>query len=327
MLQKIKKFLRENKATQSFYARLRTTRDNRIRRQRLRGSFSFDDRSKHQKKACIILAGYKRDVWEDVFGRIKIYLPDDIDFCVITSGKLDGYLQQLCKENGWSYLSTKRNCVSLAQNIAINLFPDAEYIYKLDEDIFVTEGMFDTLYETCLKVEKESFFDVGFVAPLIPINGFAHTEVLKYLGLIDTYTELFERPHISTDNDNMVVGNSKVAQFFWGEGGYVPKIDTLNSRLYKEEFDFTVCPTRFSIGAIMFPRKTWEDMGLFKVEPGNCLGLDETQLCEFCVSQSRAMIVSKNCLVGHLSFGPQNKDMLDYYKENRIMFSVENEVE
>lgn len=310
------------KKDSKLYSLLKNIKISHENNKRLKGKYNFINRSGNNEKLCIILAGYKSIVWDDVFARIKKYLPNDIDFCVITSGKTDSKLKILCEENKWSYISTKRNCVSLAQNIAINLFPKAKYIYKLDEDIFINENLFQTLWYTYEKVSEESFYEVGFVAPIIPINGFAHTELLKYLGLVDTYTRLFERPHVSTDNDNMVVGSAEAAKFFWGEGGYVPQIDEINRMLQQEKFNYVVCPVRFSIGCIMFPRKTWEDMGMFKVESGSCLGLDETQLCEFCVSRSRVMVVSKNCLAGHLSFGPQNKEMLEYYENNRSRFSL-----
>lgn len=320
MIFEIKQAIRKNARLHDFLKTLFTKRETY---KRSNGKYLFDDRSNNGEKLCIILSGYKEVVWEDVFGRIKKYLPEDIDFCIVTSGMVDDKLRELAKANNWSYLSTQRNCVTLAQNIAINLFPQAKYIYKLDEDIFINEGFYENLWNTFNRVKEESFYNIGFVAPLIPINGFAYTEVLKCLGLIDKYKELFQKPCISADGSNPVVCNPEVAKFFWGEGGYVPKIDEINRKLQAKPFDYTVCPIRFSIGAIMFPRETWEDMGYFKVEAGNCLGLDEIQLCEFCVSRSRVMIVSKNCCVGHMSFGPQNKEMIEYYKHHRERFSVE----
>lgn len=319
----VKKFMRKGKVTKAFYDWLRVVRDDKVHTERLKGKYEFDNRSKSSEKLCIILSGYKEIVWEDVFGRIKNYLPGNIDFCIITSGIVNDELRAIAKKNNWSYLSTQRNCVTLAQNIAINLFPQARYIYKLDEDIFINKGFYEILWNTYNRVREESFYNIGFVAPLIPINGFTYIEVLKHLGLIDKYEELFQKPYISAEGTNPVVCNPEVAKFFWGEGGFVPKIDEINTTLQKEPFDYMACPIRFSIGAIMFPRETWEDMGYFKVEAGNCLGLDEIQLCEFCVSRSRVMIVSKNCCVGHMSFGPQNREMIEYFTAHRDRFKAE----
>ena len=48
------------------------------------GTHDFIDRSKGYEKLCIILAGYKPTLWEDVFGRLAAFIPDDIDVCIMT---------------------------------------------------------------------------------------------------------------------------------------------------------------------------------------------------------------------------------------------------
>lgn len=323
-MNEIKIALRQSSLTKELYKKMRAYRDNRVYKKRLSGKFSFDNRSKNQEKLCIILAGYKEAVWDDVFGRLEKFLPDDIDFCVITSGKVNDRLRELCRKNNWSYISTKRNCVTLAQNIAIEQFKSAKYIYKLDEDIFVTKKFFETLYETYERVEKDTYFKIGFVAPLIPINGYAHVRVLEKFGVKDDYIRRFGPPACSGDLGQKITLDPEIAKFFWGAGGVFPKIDEANDFCLNSEFDYTICPVRFSIGAIMFPRSTWEDMKGFEVESGNCLGLDETQLCSFCMLNSRVIIVSENSLVGHLGYGPQNKEMITYYSENRNMFELRN---
>ena len=104
---------------------------------------------------CMILAGYKMFCADVIFDRIKKFVPKDVDVCILSSGKYSEELSELAKKNNWSYLSTKRNNVSLIQNIAIKLHKDAEYIYKLDEDVFVTRNYFKTLFDTMKKLEKE----------------------------------------------------------------------------------------------------------------------------------------------------------------------------
>ena len=109
-------------------------------KKKLNGKFIFEDRKKDFSKVCIVLAGYKPFLYNAIFGRIKKFIPEDIEVCIVSSGKYDNELSIIAEENNWSYLSIKKNCVTLAQNIAINLFKNAEYIYKLDEDIFVTDN-------------------------------------------------------------------------------------------------------------------------------------------------------------------------------------------
>lgn len=63
---------------------------------------------------------------------------------------------------GWSYLATSDEDISLAQNLAIERLAEATIIYKIDEDVFVSEGFFDSLLAGYLRVRSESEFALGF---------------------------------------------------------------------------------------------------------------------------------------------------------------------
>ena len=64
---------------------------------------------------------------------------------------------------------------------------DAEFIYKLDEDIFITENYFSILKETYNNVLNDNNFNIGFIAPLIPINGYGYSVILNKLNLSKLY--------------------------------------------------------------------------------------------------------------------------------------------
>ena len=110
----------------------RAIKKEKDKKRRVKGKYTFINRKKDSEKLCIILAGYKQFLWEDVFGRIEKYVPKDIDVCIVSSGLYSEELAKIAEKNDWSYLSVKQNKVSLAQNIAINLFEKATMIYKLD---------------------------------------------------------------------------------------------------------------------------------------------------------------------------------------------------
>ena len=110
----------------------------------------------------------------------------------------------------------------------------------------------------------------------------------------------------------------------WGEGDIVPSIDELNLRFQKDALDERVCAMRFSIGAILFQRSFWEEMGHFAVRGGNGMGSDEVQLCQYCTVNNRPIMVSENVVVGHLSFGKQNETMKNYFMNNIELFSISN---
>ncbi|MBQ3451999.1 MAG: hypothetical protein IJG32_07020, partial [Selenomonadaceae bacterium] len=112
------------------------------------GKNIFIDRRKNSNYLLMILAGYKSFLYEDVFARVKAFTPKHFDVCVISSGLFDETLNKIAAENDWSYLSTIENNMPLIQNLTIMLHPQAKFIYKMDEDIFITEGVFDTLMKT-----------------------------------------------------------------------------------------------------------------------------------------------------------------------------------
>ena len=142
-------------------------------RMRCVGKFKLEDRRHHSDTMVIILSGYKAQVWDVLYDRINRFAPKDADVCIVSSGLYSERLSEIAKQYGWSYLSTKKNKLTLALNIAIRQFEDAQYIFKLDEDIFVTEHFFTDLKAKLLEAESaESLYDPCFVAPLIPINGF-----------------------------------------------------------------------------------------------------------------------------------------------------------
>ena len=285
-------------------------------KQRMNCHYDFKNRSKGLEKMVLMLSGYKDYLYDPVFRRFKEHLPEDIDVCIITSGKFVDEIDQLCEKEGWSYLSTKENHVSLVQNVAISLHPNARYIYKLDEDIFICEGFFERMMRAYVHA-KEGQYEPGVMAPLIPVNGYGHVRVLEKLDLTDKYTELFEKPLYAAGPEHIIENGADVAKFFWGEGGYVPSIDEINRRFGEDPLEERACPIRFIIGAILFERKIWENMHYFSVNMRYPIGTDEEDICAWCVNSSHPLMVSENLVVGHFSFGPQNAAMREYFDSHR----------
>ena len=315
IVQKIKYFAKNNRFLRSYYEKIKVYR----RERSLYGKCKFKDRSKGNRRLCIILAGYKDYLYPAVLGRVAKYTPDDMDVCICSSGLFSDELSRICKEHNWSYLSTKRNNISLIQNIAIRLHPQAEYIYKLDEDIFVTKDYFNRLHNAYIHASQSQYFP-GVVAPLIPINGYGHMRILEKLGLLPMFEDMFEVPKYAAGSERKIESDPEAACFFWGEGGQIPSIDEMNERFYADIQEERPCPTRFSIGAILFKRELWEKMGYFPVGSEIGLGKDERHLCAFCCTASRPLMVSENIVVGHFSFSQQNKEMKDYFFSHKHLF-------
>ena len=292
-------------------------------KKRLKGNYKFVDRKKDNDKLCIILAGYKQFLWDDVFGRIKKYVPNDVDVCIVSSGLYSEELNKIASDNDWSYLSVKQNKVTLVQNIAINLFKSAELIFKLDEDMFVVENFFDELLKTYKEIEDNSFYRVGFVAPLIPINDYAYSKVIEKLDLVKSFEKKFGKLKCNWAPDSEVITNPSIATYLWGKSEKkLRDLDALAKTFGSDEFKYSICPIRFSIGAILFSRDLWIDMGYFEVGMGTNMGRDETQICNYVFEDSRVIAVSENTIVGHFSYGKQTEEMKKYYEKNRDIFKV-----
>ena len=147
--------------------------------------------------------------------------------------------------------------------------------------------------------------------------------ILSKLGLNDEYEKRFEKVKVAAGALRMVENNPNVAKLFWGDGNIVPSIDEMNRQFQKDPLEYTVCPIRFSIGFILFHRKTWIDMGMLHVPLwGAAMGEDEVQICSRAMKDSMAIIVAENTVVGHLSFGKQNEPMKKYFLEHKDVFAV-----
>lgn len=315
IVQKIKNFAKNNRFLSPYYDKIKVYRRDRL----LYGKHKFEDRSKGSRRLCIILAGYKDYLYPAVLGRVAKYAPDDMDVCICSSGLFSEELSCICREHNWSYLSTKRNNISLIQNIAIRLHPQAEFIYKLDEDIFITNNYFNRLHKAYIHSCQSQYFP-GVVAPLIPINGYGHMRILEKLGLLSEYENMFETPKYAAGPKRKIECSPEAARFFWGEGGQIPSVDEIDKRFSNNESEERPCPIRFSIGAILFKRELWERMEYFPVDSGIGLGKDEIRLCSYCCTASRPLMVSENIVVGHFSFGKQNNEMKDYFLSHKDIF-------
>ena len=296
----------------------------------LASKHTFINRSNNNEKLCIILAGYKEPLWDNIFGRLAQIVPDDVDVCIMTSGLKNEALMDIAEQHNWSYLATEKNHLSLIQNRAIELHPSAKWIYKLDEDMFLTQGFFETLYETYQKVQNDSFYVPAFVSPLINVSCYGHIRLLEKCGLIEDFRSTNLTDMKITDglhHNKQILENPKAAKYMWGETQPVLRnVDALTAKFSEEPLSYTICPVRYSIGAILFTRDAWEEFGHFPLtfvgsEYG--LGDDEEHICNYACFSGKAMVVSDNVVVGHLGYGPQTKEMIDYYLNHKDRFVFE----
>lgn len=153
------------------------------------GSHTFIDRSKGSDRLLVVLAGYKSFLWSLTLNRIAKFVPSDVDICILSSGLYSEPLAQMAAEHGWSYLYTKANKVSLVQNLAIAKHTKAQWIYKLDEDVFISENFCEKLLEGYLYVKKEGLYNPGFCAPYLTLTAI-HTLAFLEVSMLMMNTKL-----------------------------------------------------------------------------------------------------------------------------------------
>lgn len=291
-----------------------TTLDMKLQDRNFDGEYEFIDRSAGKEKLLIILAGYKEYLWESVFARVKKYLTEDMDICVLTAGYANERLMNLCEEENWSYLYTKENKLALVQNFAIREHVNAKWIYKIDEDIFVTEGLFDELYHTYQKVEEENKYHVGFVAPLMGVNTYGYRRILEDMHCVEEYCNRFGDTSIGMGE---IYSNPYAAEYMWNK---TLPINEFAHTLQEKENDYSVCPCRFTIGCILISREVWNSIGGFMNAPEGSLGIDEEYLCKWCMDSAHAIIIAERAYAGHFAFGAQTKHMKAVYEKRRAEF-------
>lgn len=278
------------------------------------GEYQFINRSKTKEKLLIVLAGYKEYLWDDVFGRLKATIPEDMDVCILTAGYENSVLVDMCEKQGWSYLYTYENKLSLTQNLAIQMHPAARLIYKMDEDIFTTPGLFEELLDTYHYVEKENKYAIGFVAPIMAVNSYGYRRILERFCWLEEYEKKFGNALLGR---GAIFHNSDVAVFFWNK---TLPINFFAKKVEQGKQKFSICYHRYSIGCILMSRDVWEKIGGFKVAPEGVLGVDEENLCEWCMNNSYAIIIAEKAYAGHFSYGPQTERMKEFYRVRKDEF-------
>jgi hypothetical protein len=209
------------------------------------------------------------------------------------------------------------NDVALAQNVCYRLHPAADMIIKLDEDMFLLPDTISNVLAEYKNIKAAGVVDPGFVAPMIPLNGFCYRHLLEVLGLLGDYEARFGRARLATSG-LPVHTDPAAARWIWEHTS--PLAETA-AQFRATEPRHLLCPIQFSIGLIGFERRFWELVGYLKVHRRlhlagiSTLGADEAYLCARALELSRPGVVTTAALAGHFSFGPQyqaQKDLLEH---------------
>jgi hypothetical protein len=287
-----------------------------VGRRRVAGWINFhghgrlEDRRRGRDRCLIVLAGYKPHLWAYTLARVGQFVPDSLDVCLVSAGLYRSDLSSIAARHDWSYLAVRERNISLAQNLAIRAHDRARWIYKLDEDIFVEAGFFDALFDGYTRAAADGAYKIGMCAPVINVNGFSYVEFLRTLNLGDAYRDRFGE--LTRAGDGIPAWSDGAAAVWLWERSL--PLDETAAVFAAQPFGYSTVPHRFNIGAVLYRRELWEELGGLRVSfPARirpALGEDEVSLCASAITHSRVTCVVHNVFAGHFGFGPQEQAMM-----------------
>ena len=253
-----------------------------IEHEKYSSKYKVEGQIRNKEQMLYVLSGYKPYLWNDVFERVKAFQTPELEVCVVSSGKYCDELSCLCKDNGWIYVSTELNNICVASNIVMRLFPKAEYIFKLDEDIYLPKDYFADMLYAYKEIEKVTPGEIGYICPALPLGFYGMHDFLIRKNCLDEYNEKFGKHYVGGTLLNPAFRKHVgVDEFIWKKIGI---FDDCAEEYKKSGLDFEPCVTRSGIAAILFKRQFWDTMGGLKKPRGAGLGDagDEGQITAYC---------------------------------------------
>jgi hypothetical protein len=276
------------------------------RRLKLTDQFRFENRLRGSSILVCMVAGSKPELWRLVMPRFERAAPD-VDVCLVSPGLRVEALADLSRRTGWSYLSTATNDVSLAQNVCYRLHPQAELIVKVDEDMLLVPDSISALISQYRQIKTQGIVDPGFVAPMVPINGFCYRPLLEMLGLLDEFEARFGRARIAYCS-TPIHDDAAAACWMWER---TTPLERTARRLAKPVRTL-FCPVQFSMGLIAFERSFWDMIGHLPVRRrrlvlgGSTCGEDERHISIQACTTSRPGVITTAAFAGHFAFEAQH---------------------
>lgn len=280
-------------------------------------AYTFQNRSCGKKVLCYILAGYEEFLWENTLARIEKFSNDTIDYCIISSGIYSLQLDKLAERNNWSYLYTVENQVCYIQNLVIELHPDAEKIFKLDEDIFICQNFFESMLQCMENVEQTESYRIGFVVPVVPLNCSGYVSYLEAIGEKGKFESLFGRAYRS--RFSVVFSDEKAADYLWTSVG---QLDEKAMDLSKNN-GYLISNCYYNIGCILYSRERWLMMGKWPQNNQRTgMGEDEQYILQDNFDKDMVIFEAQNVLAGHFAFGHQKSYMREFYVKYESIFAI-----
>ncbi|GAB2700832.1 hypothetical protein GCM10027037_27200 [Mucilaginibacter koreensis] len=153
--------------------------------------------------------------------------------------------------------ATTYNQLAVIQNEVIGKLK-ADFYIKIDDDILVTENWTDAF----VGVYERNHNNMSFGSVTIPINGFGWVPFMEIMNLTEEFKARFPNTPLKQEcMDVAVYQDKEVNEFLWNHCLDLDKTAETFIKNQNGQFQDLICPHRYSIGAIVFSHKFWEDMG------------------------------------------------------------------
>lgn len=281
--------------------------------------YTFVDRNNGKEKCVYVLAGYQEELWETTLHRMFRFMEPEIDYCMISSGKYDERLDELCEKYGWSYLYSDHNQICYLQNLVIDKHPKARLFIKLDEDMFIGRGFYSRMFDGYERANDTGEYRVGAVVPIMPLNYNSYVSYLRAIGKLQDFEKKYGRAYRCTFSAPYSLEDAAV--WIWDT---VDSIDAMSERFFKSNAAPVPLSSLYNIGAFLYTRKRWLMFGKWPEDPNNSgMGVDESYLFHENMDSGMATYELQNVFVGHFAFSGQKEKMFEYYKKNHAKFEIE----
>ena len=289
------------------------------RKRRFAKTWQFVDRQSGTDSLILLVAGFQEHYWDILMANINQanHGQRDVCVCIPLGGGKEKRLYEIAGRYGWSVLRIKDDLLSQAENTAIRLHPNANIIHKLDEDIVINDFYFDDM-EAAFEHRDESEYCPGFLAPVININLATTDDYLKIIGKYDDFYLRFGKHHRGSLFFHRSI---EVAEYLTKTLFCYGKVHALFDLARLEKRTYIACPVRFSIGAVLFTRQYWEELGYFAVGFRSVgRAEEETQMCSYNVDNYKPTVCVGNVVVGHLGYFTQKETCRRIFLDNSHLF-------
>jgi len=295
----------------------------RIDVQHFASSYIFDNRQIGCENLLLVILGFQPEYWEVVLNRVKhnvTLFSEKIDVCLcVPSGMSEdvlGKVRQLAEYYNFSSLYIYDDLLAQVQNTAIQLHPHAQWIYKIDEDIIISDNYFQKLKQAYCRVQEESYYPIGFISPLLNVNAGGFRIFLQTIGKWDEFKSQYPHQHYWSvlGEEDIIHRNTSAALYIWQQSVPFDKIAAIIEE--KNKGRYSICPIRMSIGAILFTRKRWEEWGFFDVKGIGAMGAEEAQICAYTINIMQTIVIAEDTFAGHLGFYHQKDVCKNFFKKH-----------